>query len=161
MFEAVTDPAEAVLVAAWDSGVRNLDTAPPYDSGLSEHRFGNVLRRYPREAFTLSTKAGAFCGPTPACRRMRPSWMGALPWRSRKPLVRFYLACLLLHQTVISAWLAEFEDKLVRLSTDTRFLNLERMGICRLTKQITLLLQSKAGRLDFTHDLHVFDAVER
>jgi D-threo-aldose 1-dehydrogenase len=59
MFGVIDEPtAEGALVAAWESGVRYFDTAPHYGSGLSEHRFGNVLRRYPREEFVLSTKVG-------------------------------------------------------------------------------------------------------
>jgi D-threo-aldose 1-dehydrogenase len=59
MFDVVDEAtAEAALVAAWDSGVRYFDTAPHYGSGLSEHRFGNILRRYPRDDFVLSTKVG-------------------------------------------------------------------------------------------------------
>jgi D-threo-aldose 1-dehydrogenase len=105
MFEAVTDPAEAVPVAAWDSGVRNLDTAPHYGSGLSEHRFGNVLRRYPREAFTLSTKVGRLLRPDPSrpqnapfvdgCPSGEPKAAGALlsGLPSSPPNSDFSLAC--------------------------------------------------------------------
>jgi D-threo-aldose 1-dehydrogenase len=50
--------AEETLVAAWESGMRLFDTAPHYGSGLSEHRFGHVLRRYPRQDFVLSSKVG-------------------------------------------------------------------------------------------------------
>ncbi len=64
MFDVVSDETgEAALVAAWDAGVRHFDTAPHYGSGLSEHRFGNVLRRYPREEFVLSTKVGRIMRP--------------------------------------------------------------------------------------------------
>ena len=59
MFDVVDDQtAEATLLAAWETNVRYFDTAPHYGSGRSEHRFGEVLRRYPREAFVLSTKVG-------------------------------------------------------------------------------------------------------
>lgn len=59
MFEAVTEEAaEATLTAAWDAGIRTFDTAPEYGPGLSEHRFGRVLRNHPRDAFVLSTKVG-------------------------------------------------------------------------------------------------------
>src|SRR3954467_14430309 len=72
--------AQAALVAAWDSGVRYFDTAPHYGSGLSEHRFGNVLRRYPRDAFVLSTKVGRLLrphAPAPA----NPPFLQPLPFR--------------------------------------------------------------------------------
>ena len=59
MFNAVDeDKAEGALVAAWETGVRYFDTAPHYGQGLSEHRFGRILRRYPRDEFVLSTKVG-------------------------------------------------------------------------------------------------------
>src|SRR3954467_2146315 len=57
MFAAVDEAtAEATLVAAWDANIRYYDTAPHYGAGLSEHRFGAVLRGYPRDSFVLSTK---------------------------------------------------------------------------------------------------------
>ncbi|SFR89549.1 aldo/keto reductase [Sphingomonas jatrophae] len=81
MFEAIDDKtAEAALVAAWDSGVRYFDTAPHYGSGLSEHRFGNVLRRYPREAFALSTKVGRLLRPDPS-RPDNGPFVDGLPFR--------------------------------------------------------------------------------
>jgi D-threo-aldose 1-dehydrogenase len=59
MFAEVTDDeAGATLTAAWDTGIRYFDTAPQYGPGLSEHRFGHVLRSYPRDEFVLSTKVG-------------------------------------------------------------------------------------------------------
>ncbi len=81
MFEAVDDDtAEAALTAAWNSGVRYFDTAPHYGSGLSEHRFGNVLRRFPREAFTLSTKVGRLLRPD-ASRPDNAPFVDGLPFR--------------------------------------------------------------------------------
>ncbi|MBP0492431.1 aldo/keto reductase [Pararoseomonas indoligenes] len=59
MFEIVSDPdAEATLNAAWDAGIRYFDTAPEYGPGISEHRFGHVLRNKPRDEYVLSTKVG-------------------------------------------------------------------------------------------------------
>jgi D-threo-aldose 1-dehydrogenase len=59
MFERVTDAdATATLEAAWDAGIRYFDTAPEYGPGISEHRFGQVLRNKPRDEFVLSTKVG-------------------------------------------------------------------------------------------------------
>jgi len=81
MFDVVDEEtAEAALVAAWDSGVRYFDTAPHYGSGLSEHRFGTVLRRYPREAFVLSTKVGRLLRPDPS-RPENPPFVEGLPFR--------------------------------------------------------------------------------
>ena len=81
MFDVVDEPtAEATLVAAWNSGVRYFDTAPHYGSGLSEHRFGAVLRWYPREQFVLSTKVGRLLRPDPSCPENPPFKQG-LPFR--------------------------------------------------------------------------------
>lgn len=81
MFDVVDEgTAEAALVAAWDSGVRYFDTAPHYGSGLSEHRLGTVLRRYPRDAFVLSTKVGRLLRPDPS-RPENPPFKQGLPFR--------------------------------------------------------------------------------
>ncbi|WP_458097498.1 aldo/keto reductase [Roseomonas sp. WA12] len=59
MFELVSDEnARATLDAAWDAGIRYFDTAPEYGPGISEHRFGEVLRNKPRDEYVLSTKVG-------------------------------------------------------------------------------------------------------
>jgi D-threo-aldose 1-dehydrogenase len=50
--------AAATLAAAWDAGIRFFDTAPFYGFGLSEERFGRMLRDHPRDGFVLSTKIG-------------------------------------------------------------------------------------------------------
>ena len=82
MFDEVSDAqAEAALVAAWETGVRHFDTAPHYGNGVSEHRFGNVLRNYPCEEFTLSTKAGRILKADPSVRD-NPPFVRALPFRS-------------------------------------------------------------------------------
>jgi D-threo-aldose 1-dehydrogenase len=81
MFDVVSEKtAEAALVAAWEMGVRHFDTAPHYGSSLSEHRFGNVLRRYPREAFVLSTKVGRIMRPDPSAPE-NPPFVSGLPFR--------------------------------------------------------------------------------
>jgi D-threo-aldose 1-dehydrogenase len=81
MFEPVDEhTAEAALVAAWNSGVRYFDTAPHYGSGLSEHRFGTILRRYKRKEFTLSTKVGRLLRPDPS-RPDNPPFVDGLPFR--------------------------------------------------------------------------------
>ena len=74
------ETAEAALVAAWSSGVRYFDTAPHYGSGLSEHRFGTVLRRHPRDGFTLSTKVGRLLRPD-SSRPENPPFIEGLPFR--------------------------------------------------------------------------------
>jgi D-threo-aldose 1-dehydrogenase len=81
MFDVVDDAtAEASLKAAWNSGVRYFDTAPHYGSGLSEHRFGNVLRPYRREDFVLSTKVGRLLRPD-TTRPENPPFIDGLPFR--------------------------------------------------------------------------------
>jgi D-threo-aldose 1-dehydrogenase len=81
MFDVVPDDvAEAALAAAWETGVRHFDTAPHYGNGLSEHRFGNVLRRYPREEFVLSTKVGRIMRADPS-RPKNPPFVSGLPFR--------------------------------------------------------------------------------
>jgi D-threo-aldose 1-dehydrogenase len=51
------------VAAAYETGVRFFDTAPLYGHGLSEHRLGTALRRYPRDSFILSTKVGRLLKP--------------------------------------------------------------------------------------------------
>ena len=81
MFDVVDEPtAAAALAAAWDSGVRYYDTAPHYGSGLSEHRFGAALRRYPREQLVLSTKVGRLLRPD-SSRPENPPFKQGLPFR--------------------------------------------------------------------------------
>ncbi|HEY0043983.1 MAG TPA: aldo/keto reductase [Allosphingosinicella sp.] len=81
MFDVVSEEtAEEALVAAWETGVRHFDTAPHYGNGLSEHRFGRVLRRYPREEFTLSTKVGRVLRAD-ASVRDNPPFVQCLPFR--------------------------------------------------------------------------------
>jgi D-threo-aldose 1-dehydrogenase len=81
MFDIVDEAtAEGALVAAWDSGVRYFDTAPHYGSGLSEHRFGHVLRRYPRDQFVLSTKVGRLLVPDASAPK-NPPFVQGLPFR--------------------------------------------------------------------------------
>ena len=54
---------EALVRAAWDGGVRYVDTAPFYGVGAAEHRVGDALRDRPRGEWVLSSKVG---------RRLRP-----------------------------------------------------------------------------------------
>ena len=82
--EAVTEAdATAALEAAWDSGIRYFDTAPQYGFGLSEHRFGSVLRTKNRDEFTLSTKVGRLLVPSPDKPVARGNWVDPLPFRMK------------------------------------------------------------------------------
>jgi D-threo-aldose 1-dehydrogenase len=59
LFEEVPEPqALAVIERSWDAGIRLYDTAPLYGHGLAEMRVGKVLRRMPRDKFTLASKVG-------------------------------------------------------------------------------------------------------
>jgi len=67
IFKAITEAeAQATLAAAWETGVRYLDTAPLYGLGLAETRYNHFLRDKPREDYILSTKIGRLlevCAP--------------------------------------------------------------------------------------------------
>jgi D-threo-aldose 1-dehydrogenase len=63
--ETSPEEAEATLTAAWEGGIRYIDTAPHYGLGLSERRVGAWLRERPRDAFVLSTKVGRLLVPSP------------------------------------------------------------------------------------------------
>jgi D-threo-aldose 1-dehydrogenase len=53
---------------------------PHYGAGLSEHRFGQALRRRPRDEYTLSTKVGRLLAPHMPGEIEAP-FVGALPFR--------------------------------------------------------------------------------
>jgi D-threo-aldose 1-dehydrogenase len=83
MFAAVDEAtAEATLVAAWEANIRYYDTAPHYGAGLSEHRFGAVLRSHPRDSFVLSTKVGRVLKPDPTVLAGPPPFDAGLPFRA-------------------------------------------------------------------------------
>ncbi len=54
---------EAIVRAAWDAGVRYVDTAPFYGVGAAERRVGDALRDQPRDEWVLSTKVGRLLRP--------------------------------------------------------------------------------------------------
>src|SRR5665213_928619 len=54
---------EALVRAAWDGGVRYVDTAPFYGVGAAERRVGDALRDRPRDEWVLSTKVGRLLRP--------------------------------------------------------------------------------------------------
>jgi D-threo-aldose 1-dehydrogenase len=68
----------ATLETAWRCGIRLFDTAPLYGYGLSEHRFGHVLRSKPRADFVLSTKVGRWLRPERPERIDRGQFAGGL-----------------------------------------------------------------------------------
>jgi D-threo-aldose 1-dehydrogenase len=81
MYKATSDEAAKRTVdAAWEAGIRYFDTAPHYGAGLSEHRFGQALRRRPRHEYTLSTKVGRLLAPhLPG--EIEAPFVGALPFK--------------------------------------------------------------------------------
>lgn len=81
MYKTTSDEAAHTTVdAAWDAGIRYFDTAPHYGAGLSEHRFGQALRRRARDSYTLSTKVGRLLVPDPVGEIAAP-FVSALPFR--------------------------------------------------------------------------------
>lgn len=61
MFRGVPEEeARQTIQTAWDQGVRYFDTAPFYGAGLAEMRLGQVLSKYDRDEYVLSTKVGRY-----------------------------------------------------------------------------------------------------
>src|SRR6201987_6003777 len=55
--------AEAIVGAAWASGVSYIDTAPFYGVGQAERCVGDAMRWVPRDEWVLSTKVGRLLRP--------------------------------------------------------------------------------------------------
>src|SRR5258708_35816572 len=66
--------AEAIVRAAWEAGVRYVDTAPYYGFGQAERAVGDALRAEPRDEWVLSTKVGRLLRP-----RLTGPEVGAAP----------------------------------------------------------------------------------
>jgi D-threo-aldose 1-dehydrogenase len=60
------ETATSVVERAWQHGIRSFDVAPLYGHGRAERFVGEVLRRKPRDQFTLSTKVGRLLRPEAA-----------------------------------------------------------------------------------------------
>src|SRR5438309_8223366 len=58
--------AEAIVGAAWASGVSYIDTAPYYGVGQAERCVGDAMRWVPRDEWVLSTKVGRLLRPRAA-----------------------------------------------------------------------------------------------
>src|SRR6266851_6205041 len=58
--------AEAIVRAAWEAGVRYVDTAPYYGVGQAERAVGDALRAEKRDEWVLSTKVGRLLRPRPS-----------------------------------------------------------------------------------------------
>jgi D-threo-aldose 1-dehydrogenase len=76
------EDANAVLQAAWQSGVRMFDTAPRYGAGLSERRTGDFIRSHARDEVVLSTKVGRLLRPVPSSAGARNGFVGGLDFDS-------------------------------------------------------------------------------
>jgi D-threo-aldose 1-dehydrogenase len=57
------EESENMVRAAWNAGVRYVDTAPFYGVGSAERRVGDALREHPRDDWVLSTKVGRLLRP--------------------------------------------------------------------------------------------------
>src|ERR1700686_4322848 len=64
--EVARQTAEEIVSAAWDAGVRYVDTAPFYGVGQAERCVGDALRDRPRDEWVLSTKVGRLLRPHPS-----------------------------------------------------------------------------------------------
>lgn len=70
LFRALPEEqAQATCQAAWDAGIRYIDTAPLYGLGLSETRLNHFLRGKPRDSYVLSSKVGRLLQACPPDQR--------------------------------------------------------------------------------------------
>lgn len=67
-----------MLDAAWDAGVRYIDTSPWYGLGLSERRIGQFLHNKNREDYVLSSKIGRILEPDADFELPNNIWKGKL-----------------------------------------------------------------------------------
>ncbi|NIA67479.1 aldo/keto reductase [Pelagibius litoralis] len=82
LYEKIDDKvAMQTLEAAWDGGLRFIDTAPFYGYGLAEQRVGEFLRNQPRDAFVLSTKIGRLIKPHDPAQEWPGVFRRALPFK--------------------------------------------------------------------------------
>ncbi len=72
------DTALRTVESAYESGITLFDTSPFYGHGLSEQRFGAVLRRKPRKSFVLSSKVGRYLVPPGSQPLDRTPFVGGL-----------------------------------------------------------------------------------
>jgi D-threo-aldose 1-dehydrogenase len=71
---------QAIVEAAWDAGVRYVDTAPFYGVGAAERRVGDALRDKPRDEWVLSTKVGRLLRPSSGAGRTTDGRFAPLPF---------------------------------------------------------------------------------
>ena len=81
LFTAVSDDdAQTIIQQAIQDGCTTFDTAPHYGHGLSEQRFGQTLRRLPRDSFSLSSKVGRILTPSSTAARDQLNFVNILPY---------------------------------------------------------------------------------
>jgi D-threo-aldose 1-dehydrogenase len=112
MFRNIPDQeAVATVDTAWQQGTRYFDTAPFYGAGMSELRLGQILERYPRNDYVLSTKVGRVIldeTEDPASRNLGEKG-GIFEFGRPNKIVNDYSA---------DATMRSIEDSLKRLRTD-------------------------------------------
>ena len=99
------DEALAAVHAAYALQIRYFDTAPLYGHGMSEHRCGEALRRYPRDTFVLSSKVGRLLRPGRDPGDAFDGYADALPFRT-------------VYDYSYDGAMRSFEDSLQRLGMD-------------------------------------------
>ncbi len=102
-----------VIQHAWDAGLRYFDTAPMYGHGLSEHRLGESLRKFPRDEYVLSTKVGRLLKPVPEGNLTSFFWVDMPPFE-------------VVHDYSYDGCMRSFEDSMQRLGVskiDTLFIH--------------------------------------
>jgi D-threo-aldose 1-dehydrogenase len=121
------EEAAATLAAAWDAGLRYIDSAPYYGYTLGEHRAGAFLREQARGDFVIGTKVGRLMRPDASVTPGSDGWARPLPFR---PVFDYRR----------DAILRSVEDSLQRLGLD----------------RVDMLLVHDIGRATHgaAHDLH-------
>jgi D-threo-aldose 1-dehydrogenase len=76
------EQALATVSAAYEAGIRFFDTAPHYGHTKAEHRLGDALRRYQRDRYVLSTKAGRRFVPRTMPYDGSEGWQDPLPFQA-------------------------------------------------------------------------------
>jgi D-threo-aldose 1-dehydrogenase len=71
---------QAIVRAAWDAGIRYVDTAPFYGVGAAEHRVGDALREENRDDWVLSTKVGRLLKPHNGARHTEDGGLSPFPF---------------------------------------------------------------------------------
>lgn len=99
------EEALASVHAAYAAGIRYFDTAPLYGRGMSEHRCGEALRRYPRDGVVLSTKVGRLLKARGAEPPVDNGYANVLPFEA-------------VYDYSYDGAMRSFEDSLQRLGTD-------------------------------------------